>query len=284
MDPSVNFIREGEGAPVILIHGLAGSIFDWAEHIPALVSAGYSVYVLDLLGHGQSIKPKELSQYHIDHLFAHLGGWIDSLQLAQAPILIGHSLGGYLAIKYALLYPDRVRALVLADAFYSLDQLSPLLRFHYKRPRVNLGLISYAPEWAIRLAIELGRRLISNGYSAPRSRSGRARTAKDYKRASPGIYNILSTAEDLTPSLSQIKTPALIIWGARDQSLYPSSFETLATALPGARTAMLDAGHVPHQTHPAEFNAEVLAFLRSLEPSHGPAGLSIECLRRKPFP
>ena len=264
MAQTVNSTREGAGPPIILIHGLAGSMFDWADLLPALVAAGYTVHTLDLLGHGRSFQPKELDQYHVDRVFEHLKGWIDSLELDRPAILVGHSLGGYLALEYALAFPQKVRALVLADAFYTLDQLSLLLRLHYKRPVINLGLISYAPEWLIRIAIELGRIVIRNGYSAPRSKSGRAQTANDYKRASPGIYNIPSTAHDLTPGLSRIQAPTLVIWGAHDKSLSPESFITLAAALPNAQTVTLDAGHVAHQSHAAEFNEHVLEFLRSL--------------------
>lgn len=174
MDPIVNFIHEGEGRPVILIHGLAASIFDWADLRPALVAAGYTVYALDLLGHGRSHKPRGINEYNLDRVFEHLDRWIDSLQLEEPFTLVGHSLGGYLAIKYALRYPQRVRALVLADAFYTINQLPLLLRFHYRRPLINLGLISYAPEWLIRLAIEVGALFIRNGYAVPRSSSARA--------------------------------------------------------------------------------------------------------------
>ncbi len=261
---TVNFIRQGEGAPVILIHGVAASIFDWVDLTPELVAAGYAVYALDLLGHGQSLKPKELDQYHVDRIFEHLDGWIDSLKLDTPLILVGHSLGGYLSIEYALRYPEKVRALVLSDAFYTLDQLPALLRFHYKRPLINLGLISYAPRWLIRLSLELSGLFIRNGYVVPTSKAGRAQTANDYKRASPGIYNILATTRDLTPVLAQVTAPALVIWGVHDQSLSPKSFPKLAAALPNARTVAMQAGHVPHQSHAGEYNRHVLEFLRSL--------------------
>ena len=272
MEQTVNFVREGEGAPIILIHGLAASTYDWVDLIPALAGAGYCVYALDLLGHGRSFKPGDLNQYHIDRIFEHLDAWIDSLQLEQRPILIGHSLGGYLAIEYALRFPEKVRALVLADTFYTIEQVPPILRFHYKHPWINLGMISYAPKWLIRLAIESGSLFIRNGYTAPQTKSGRAQTADDYKRASPGIYNILGTVRDLTPALPQVMAPALVIWGVHDQSLSPASFTLLADTLPRARRLAMDAGHVPHQSHASEFNIHVLEFLQSLETQERQAG------------
>jgi proline iminopeptidase len=260
----VHSTQQGEGAPVILIHGLAASIFDWVDLSPELVGAGYATYALDLLGHGKSLKPKDLKEYNVTRIFEHFDAWLGSLNLDALPVFVGHSLGGYLALEYALRFPGRIRALVLVDPFYTLDQLSPLLRFHYKRPLLNLGLISYAPEWLIRLSIELAALFIRNGYIAPQTKEGRAQTAQDYKRASPGIYNILTTTRDLTPDLAKVAVPALVAWGAHDQTLSPRFFEKLAAALPDAQGVAINAGHVPHQSHPAELNRHVLAFLRTL--------------------
>ncbi len=258
----VHYVWQGQGAPVVLVHGVAASVFDWVDLCPALAGAGYAAYALDLLGHGKSFKPKDLKEYNIDRIFEHFETWVRSLGLDSPLILVGHSLGGYLALEYALRFPGGVRALVLVDPFYSLDQLSPLLRFHYKKPLLNLGLISYAPEWLIRLSIELTGLFIRNGYITPQTKAGRAQTAQDYKRASPGIYNILTTTRDLTPDLPKVTAPTLVAWGIHDQSLSPGFFEKLAAALPNAQTAAIDAGHVPHQSHPAELNRQVLAFLR----------------------
>ena len=263
-EPLVNFIRQGQGAPVVLVHGLAASVFDWVDLSPDLVGAGYATYALDLLGHGKSIKPKDLTKYNVDGIFEHFWSWVQSLGLDSPLVMVGHSLGAYLSIEYALRYPLGVRALVLVDPFYSLDQLSPLLRFHYKRPLIDLGIISYAPEWMIRLSIELAGLIIRNGYVAPHTSAGRAQTAQDYKRASPGIYKILSTTRDLTPDLPKVKVPTLVAWGAHDQSLAPHSFEKLAATLPNVQTAVIEAGHVPHQSHAPELNAHVLAFLAQI--------------------
>jgi proline iminopeptidase len=263
-DQAINFIRQGDGAPVILVHGVAASVFDWIDLSPELVSAGYATYALDLLGHGKSVKPKDLKEYNVNRIFGHFETWVRSLKLDSPLILVGHSLGGYLAIEFALRFPEKVRALVMVDPFYSLDQLSPLLRLHYKRPLINLGMISYAPEWLIRLSIELTALFIRNGYITPQTKEGRAQTAQDYKRASPGIYNILSTTRDLTPDLPKVMAPTLVAWGKHDQTLSPRFFEKMVAAMPNAQTAEIDSGHVPHQSHPHELNRQVLAFLRSL--------------------
>src|SRR5271157_245859 len=114
----VNFISQGKGAPVIMIHGLAASLHDWDFLFPDLIAGGYAGYTLDLLGHGDSAKPDSRA-YHIDWLLAHFIEWVDSLHLAEPAVLIGHSLGGYMALEYARRFPNRTRGLILVDPFYS---------------------------------------------------------------------------------------------------------------------------------------------------------------------
>lgn len=258
----VNFVQQGEGAPAILIHGLAASLFDWTDLLPALASAGYAGYALDLLGHGASHKPANLDDYHIDSVFDHFCSWLESLGISAPLILVGHSLGGYLAMEYALRYPNRVRALVLGNPFYSLQQLPPLLRIRYKGPLLNAEMIERTPEWAIRMAIDFTSLSIRNGHLL--SEKVRKQTALDYKRAHPGIFNIPSTIRDLLPLARRINFPCLVIWGSRDQTLAPGSFPKLAAALPNAQTATIKAGHVPHQSHANEFNQHVLGFLQGI--------------------
>ncbi|MGC8857105.1 MAG: alpha/beta fold hydrolase, partial [Anaerolineae bacterium] len=146
----VNFVQQGRGQPVILIHGLAASLHDWDTLIPELVKNGFAAYALDLLGHGESGKPDSRA-YQISWLFDHLAHWIDSLRLTAPPILIGHSLGGYLALEYARRFPSRTSSLVLVNPFFRLSQLPPLLRISYRHPTFNATVVKRTPEWLFRL-------------------------------------------------------------------------------------------------------------------------------------
>jgi len=263
LENQVNFVQQGEGAPVICIHGLAASLFDWNDLLPTLASSGYAGYALDLLGHGESHKPTQLDDYHIENVFDHFSFWLEGMGLAQPLILVGHSLGGYLALEFALRYPERVRALVLGNPFYSLQQLPPLLRIRYKGPLINTQMIERTPEWVFRLAIDITSLSIRNGYQLPEK--VRQQTALDYKRSHPGIFNLPTTIRDLLPVAEHVKVPSLVLWGSRDQTLAPASFPKLAAELPNARTAMIKAGHVPHQSHAEEFNRQVLEFLQTVD-------------------
>jgi pimeloyl-ACP methyl ester carboxylesterase len=262
-----NFIRQGHGAPVILIHGMAASLHDWDELVPALVQAGYSAYALDLLGHGESNKPLARS-YQVQWVYDHFEAWFDSLVLDQPPVLVGHSFGGYLALELARRFPTRVQALVLVNPFYRLSQLPALLRFAYENPVLNMTVIERAPAWLLRLVIDMTSLSIghSGGGLHQLPRHIRAQTAMDYSRTSAGVYHLPNSIPDLTPFLNQIEQPSLLVWGGRDRTLKPSSFSDLTAALPQVTTRLIDAGHVPHQSHASEFSQVVLDFLRSLPP------------------
>ena len=264
----VNSIQAGEGAPLLMVHGLAASLHDWDSLLPEVAAHGYAGYALDLLGHGESAKPRQLDAYTSDSVFEHMQAWIDSLDLEQPAILIGHSLGGYLSLRFTLGHPRRVRALVLVNPFYTQNQLPAMLRFFLRRPLLNTNIIERTPYWLFRLLIDVTSLQFGNGkdhlHSLPEN--VRIQTALDYKRAAPGIYNIPRTLHDLTSDLRHIQQPTLVIWGARDQTIDPKTFPVLVEQLPDVRREVLpQCGHVPHQCHAHEFNQKVFDFLDSLE-------------------
>ncbi len=251
-----------------MLHGLAASLHDWDALLPALATAGYAGYALDLLGHGESWKPRQLEHYTSDAVFEHMRGWIDSLNLEGPVVLIGHSLGGYLALQFALQYPERVRAMVLVNPFYTQNQLPAMLRFFLRRPLLNTNLIERTPYWLFRILIDVTSLQFGNSneqlHTLPEA--VRIQTALDYKRAAPGIYNIPRSLRDLTTDLPRIQQPTLVLWGARDQTINPKTFPLLVEKLSNARgEAMPICGHVPHQCHALDFNKKVFKFIESLE-------------------
>jgi pimeloyl-ACP methyl ester carboxylesterase len=263
---TASFIQQGDGAPVIMIHGVSASLHDWDDLIPELTNKGYASYALDLLGHGESPKP-ESRAYHIDWVFDHFLQWMTSLRLTEPAILIGHSLGGYIALEYARRVSAWTRGLVLVNPFYSLSQLPLLLRRTYRHPTLS-GLISMQfPEWMFRFVVDVTSIGMGHGSGALHSlpEHVRAQTALDYTRTASGVYNVPNTMGDLTDHIPSISLPTLVVWGERDQTLSPLSFPKLVDAMPRAVGKSIRAGHVPHQSNAQEFNALVMGFLSELE-------------------
>ncbi|MDQ2692216.1 MAG: alpha/beta hydrolase [Chloroflexota bacterium] len=260
-----NHVRQGEGAPVILIHGLAASLHDWDDLIPHLVQNGYSTYALDLLGHGDS--PRVDSRlYQMEWIFEHFFEWMKSLRLTEPAVLIGHSMGGHVAMEYARRVSAWTRGLILVAPFYSRLQLPLLLRSTYSRRNLSEWIVGRTPDWLFRWFVHLSSGPIGHSVGALRSLPERARvqTILDYKRTAPGIYHVPNILTDMTAHLQEIHTPTLVVWGDRDKTLMPASFPRLVAALPKGRGEVLHAGHVPHQSHVEDFNRIVMKFLKEL--------------------
>ena len=249
---------------MILIHGLAASLYDWNDLIPELSKAGFSVYALDLPGHGMSNSPEFQNKYNIEQVFSSFCDWFDRLELVSPATLIGHSLGAYIALRYAALYPTQVSSLVLCDPFFCQTQLPYLLRLNYKLSFIDLSTISIVPQWLIRVIIDFASLSIRNGFRLPKN--VRDQTAADYKRVQPGIFKIIPSVVDISPLFRSIFQPTLVIWGEKDRTLDTRTFSKLVGELPNSRGYSIEgAGHVPHQSHASEFNQQVLEFILDLK-------------------
>lgn len=262
---TANYVRAGNGAPVILIHGLAASLHDWDDLTPVLSENGYSTYAVDLLGHGDSPKLGARA-YHMDWIFEHFFSWMKSLRLTEPAILIGHSMGGHVALEYARRVSAWTRGLILVAPFYSRAQLPFFLRHTYGRASLSQFIVGRTPDWLFKLVVDMSSVAIGHSVGALRSLPEKARlqTIADYRRTAPGIYHVPNVIPDMDEYLQEINTPALVVWGDRDRTLSPSSFPRLVRALPKSRGEMFHAGHVLHQSHADDFNRIVMNFLKEL--------------------
>lgn len=256
----IHYISHGTGQPVILIHGLAASLRDWDSLVSGLAANGYQAFALDLPGHGDSLKPDDVDQYHIERIYRYVRDWIEEINLKDPPLLVGHSLGGYLSLLYTRRNPQHVRGLALIDPLYSTSQLSPLVRLLRRRPNLGARAMAMAPEWMIHAALNLDPN--DQAHFSPETRS---QIVSDYKRAHPNILHITRALPDLTPELPQVDRPALVVWGEKDQTLRPDSFTMLAEALPNAgQFPVSGCGHQPHRGRPELVNSRVVEFFEGV--------------------
>ena len=254
----VRYVRAGSGPPVVLIHGIASSIYSWKDVLPAL-ARDHDVVALDLPGFGGSEQPAELSAIVYPRIVL---GLMDRLGVERTS-LVGHSLGGAVAVLVAGDAPGRVERLALIDAagFNLAPSERPvLLRLAAALPA---GLLERLPTRPLLLRIGL-RQVFHDPafvtperldeYLAPLQRPG-AMTAIRSLLVSGGF----ASAEDFTRLAAQIRVPTLVVWGAEDRWVAPSHADLFAATIPGARKVILpDCGHMPQE----EKAAELITLLR----------------------
>jgi pimeloyl-ACP methyl ester carboxylesterase len=265
----INFIEKGQGTPVILIHGMAASLHDWQRMLPALAQAGYHGYALDLPGHGDSGKPDDSRYYHTQAIYEQMEDWIFSLKLNQPAFLISHSLGGYFSLEFAHHNPQHVQGMALIDPLYNPDQLSPIMRRLNWRPEWSEKVWSRIPEWLVSMWMQLDPTHTTRFPDADRQQ-----IAADFKRSAPQIVHTIDGIIDLTPTLAEITTPCLVLWGKRDVTLNPAYYPRLVSGLPNAQGFDLPGcGHQPHIEQAQSVNFLVTKYFDRLtkpEPSTHP--------------
>ncbi len=227
----VRWRSTGEGPPLVLVHGLAGSWRWWRPVLPAL-AAEHTVHLLDLPGFGRIPR---VQAFQLERALDWLAAWARAADLGPADV-VGHSLGAVLCARLAARHPETVRRLVLV---------------------APAGLPGRgAAGSALPLALELLR-------SRPRLL---ALLARDSIRSGPltiGTAALAIAATDLRTDLPRVAAPTLVLMGGRDVLIPAWHGEELARSLADARVVVLgDAGHVPMVDAPGAFSRELLAFLR----------------------
>lgn len=256
----IHYEQSGQGHPIVLLHGVAASLRDWDSLRSVLDRRGFHVYALDLLGHGESPKPRQSGAYRAEALVDLLDGFLDEVIGRPPYTLLGHSLGGYLSLAYALRKPTLVWALILVNPVFRPDQLSPAIQLVRRRPAWGSWALRNAPPWLVEVLA--GWRPIG---SKPIPREARKQLAVDYRRAAPEVVHIPKSFQDLSQQVRGIQSPAFVVWGEQDRTLDPASYHELVQYLPNAEgQSFPQCGHQPHLATPDAFEKSVVEFLQRL--------------------
>jgi pimeloyl-ACP methyl ester carboxylesterase len=253
---NINFIVEGAGSAVILVHGFAASNNDWIYLQPDLVDQGYQVIAPDLIGHGSS-QSKLSEQYSFDLLYSQFSEWSNALNLNGPHAIIGHSMGGLISLNYAIRNPDRVSNLVLINPYYDKNQLNPWLRKVINNPGLSQSALESVPSWLINMYFSLDIKGL-----LPADDQVKQQKAEDITRADPEIVHFLGSIPDIANHLSEVQSPTLVIWGMKDPTLNPDSFQQLVDSIPNAiGRAIPECGHQPHLEEAEQLSQMVTNFI-----------------------
>jgi len=252
--------RTGAGRPVVLIHGLLGSTYDF-ELLTDLLAPRYQVLAFDRPGNGYSGAPPGDGHTPIGQAFL-LHEAIGRLGL-ERPVLVGYSLGAAVAVAYAELYPDDVAAVVTVGG-HVLPYHLPVARLARGLRIPLLGRLA-AATLLVPLAYPLGHELLSLACSPqrlPRRYAGAALGVAlrpgPFRHAAEDLERATADLRALAGSYGALAVPFVVLVGAYDRIAPAAESEAFHRRLRDSRLIVIgDGGHALHVTHPAAVSAAV---------------------------
>jgi pimeloyl-ACP methyl ester carboxylesterase len=269
---AVTYAEAGSGPLLLLVHGMAGTYESWQAVIEPLARE-HTVIALDLPGHGASAPGG--GDYSLGTLATGLRDLLITLGYDRAT-LVGHSLGGGIAMQFAYQFPEATERLVLVSAGGLGPEVSPILRAA-ALPGADLFIAATAGPGRV-AGSALARGLaavglqpnadvaeVARGYASLSDRSRRAaflatlRAVVNTDGQRVGAADLLYLAEGI---------PVLIVWGARDPMIPVKHGEQAHRAIVGSRLEIFDGvGHMPQLEEPGRFVAVLERFLAETKPA-----------------
>jgi pimeloyl-ACP methyl ester carboxylesterase len=250
----VHYEVHGRGTPVILLHGWINSWDVWRNSMIALAGKGdYKVYALDFWGFGDSAKDKA-PPFKLDSYVEMVEQFMEVLGILSAPVL-GHSMGGTVALRLALEHPDRVSRVGIVGSPIHGVSLNPLLK---------LAGVPWIAHMLWRVPAIL--RIVMWTVLVGDSKSVREMIFRDVNKASTesffrSIGDLHHT--DLRDTVSEIEVPAIGLYGVSDNIVSPKQSDLMRSIMPDARVEMLQhSRHFPMLDEPDIFNDFLLQFLQ----------------------
>lgn len=244
----VSYLDEGAGDVVLLIHGIGGSSECWRE-VAERLAKRHRVIAVDLLGHGQSDKPR--SDYSLGAFAVWLRDFLDALNIHEATV-IGHSFGGGVALQFAHQHKEYCRRLVLISSGGLGPDLGRLLRM-LSLPGSELALQLIASRPAVQVGKALRRRALSSGRQATRyseTLKGQAALSNRHSRAAflKTLRSVVDHRGQAVCALDRVRTdlPTMIIFGDQDRCIPVAHAYSAHEAIPGSELHVIPGvGHQP---------------------------------------
>ncbi|MGH2725280.1 MAG: alpha/beta fold hydrolase [Actinomycetota bacterium] len=249
------YVEQGDasGLPVALLHGFADS---WRSFEPVLPHLPESIHVFALTqrGHGEASRP--LGGYGIHDFAADLLAFMDALHLGPA-VIVGHSMGSAVALRFAIDHPERTLGLVVVGASASMSGTQAAREFWDSTVSkvtdpVDPGLVRGMTESLLAKPVppDVLEMAVAEGRKVP---------AHVWKAVFQSRWRLEG---DFSGELDQIKVPTLIVWGDQDRRYPRSEQDALASAIGDSQLLIYPgAGHLLHWEEPGRFASDLVAFV-----------------------
>jgi pimeloyl-ACP methyl ester carboxylesterase len=244
----VHYYTAGQGEPVIVVHGGGGDARTWWDNIIEL-SEKYTVYAPDLPGYGGS-QPLE-GNYYIPELSLFIGGFAANLGLERF-YLVGHSLGGGVALDYALKFPHRIKKLVLVSSLCLGREIAFWVRL-FSIPALlrSIGALTISVLKGIKW---LAERMNPAEFIMPLSPAA--------VTVGGNITTFKQQAVVLEDRLAEVSVPTLLVWGSRDTIVPVRHAYQAAKVIPDCRVKVFkNRGHNVHRDELKEFSSTLSGFM-----------------------
>jgi len=262
---SLHYLVQGQGPAVILVHGLGGFAESWRHNVGALADRA-TVYALDLPGYGLSAKPR--TRYGLTYFARALHGFVESLGLGQVS-LVGHSLGGAVAVTYALTHPARVERLALLSAVipgfgYELSLAYRLVATYGVGEA--LSLLGCPSLYKAAVARCFHRRtpaeidFLVDAYYA--ERAGAPARAAYIATLRHVRTDFVDHADNYRRAIATLEQPVLLVHGRQDRVVPAAHCASVADGVARGRARFIDdCGHFPQIEQAAVVNGWLRQFL-----------------------
>jgi pimeloyl-ACP methyl ester carboxylesterase len=254
----LNYEIRGQGKAVVFLHGYTGSSQDWANQIAAL-GWMYKVVALDLRGHGKSAAPSREEEYSVQIFTDDVFALLRMLNIKQC-CLVGHSLGGFIALQFALEHPGMLAALVLVDT--SSGEFARDPNYAELRQRLDELARSQSMEAAFEYDAANNPQRVERFQKHPELRE--ITRQKMLMTSVDGFIHAAKAIQKwqaVTSRLAEIGVPALIYWGDEDLP-FTDAVQILKGGIADSELVTVKGvGHSPHEESPDFFNDTLLKFL-----------------------
>ena len=267
----VGYRTGGSGPAIVLIHGMAGNSGTWRYVMPALTER-FTVIAPDLMGHGESEKPRG------DYSLGAFCCGVRDLMLAlghERATIVGHSLGGGIAMQFAYQFPERCERLVLVSSGGLGDEVNLLLRLlalpgaEYVLPIACTNWFHDAginvSEWLGHVGLRPSPRLTEVWESYGSLADAQTRTAFLHT-----LRSVVDVAGQRVSAADRLylaaRVPTLVVWGDHDRIIPVEQGFAAHDSIAGSRLEIFEGvGHFPHCEQPSRFAAALTDFMESTE-------------------